>query len=498
MFAILPFCYAQEDAKRIEIETKFRSENYQVVPMGSHGLMLFTEKKDKVLGGKDTWYFTHYDTDLNKTWESQVQINNWMDFQSFDVDGSQIYLVFTRFASQDFDFIKVDVKTQTAQRLRIPAMSRLTFKDMKVMNSYAFIAGMAKNTPILLHFNLNENADKDDILKILPTSTTKKSEFEFLDKDTANQLLNFNFVNWKGGRSSLVMRSYDPSGEALSEIYIPRTEDKNLLTGKQSITEEGNVVIIGTYANGVSKLSDGIYIAEFDGPKPRYIRYYNFADLQNFFNYLSEKQKLKIEKKKERKESKHKDLNLKYNLLVHNLISKDDQYTLVAEAYYPTYRYDNGANWNGGIGFYNRYRYGYPMGNQKIFDGFQYTHAVLANFTKDGKLQWDNSFALEKVKRFDLKEMVKLNFEKDQTKLLYHFNGKLLAKVISENEVIADKNEIPLSTEHDHDKVKRSLKSELSYWYGNYFLAWGYQRIKNREDEVKQSRNVFFFNKIPF
>ncbi|MGB0521754.1 MAG: hypothetical protein ACPGJS_02280 [Flammeovirgaceae bacterium] len=497
----IAFCinlYGQEEALRVEIETKFRSEEYQVVPLNEHGLLLFVERKDKVLGGKNTWYFTHYNTDLEKVWETQIQVNNWMDYQGFDTDGSQLYLIFTRFASEDFEFIKVDTKAQQAEKLKVPALSRLTFRELKVMHGHAFVAGLAKNTPILLNFNLNKGVAQEDLLKILPTSTTKKSDFEFLDKDTTNQLINFNFVNWKGGMSNLVIRSYDPSGEPLSEIAIPRTDDKNLLSGKQSITEEGNAVIIGTYANGSSRLSDGLYITEFDGEKQRYIRYYSFTDLQNFFNYLPEKQKLKMEKRKEKKESKNKDLNFQYRLLIHNLISKNDKYTLIAEAYYPTYRYDNGTVWNGRVGFYNRYRYNYPMGSQRIFDGFQYTHAMLASFSKDGKLEWDNSFELEQVKYFNLREVVKLHFDQDKVKLLYHYRGKLLSKVIEGNQVNSGKNEIPLTTDHENDRVRRSYRSDLAFWYDNYFIAWGFQRIKNKEDEVKNTRNVFFFNKVPF
>jgi len=81
---------------------------------------------------------------------------------------------------------------------------------------------------------------------------------------------------------------------------------------------------------------------------------------------------------------------------------------------------------------------------------------------------------------------------------LYHYRGELLSKIIEGNKVVSLENEVPISTEFDHDEVKRAFNSDLSFWYGNYFLAWGFQRIKNKADEVKNKRNVFFFNKIPF
>lgn len=489
---------AQEQPLRVEIETKYRSEGYRVVTLGNDGLMLFIERKDKVLGGQNTFHFTYYDTHLQKKWEGAKKINNWMTFQGYDVDNGKLYLIFTRFASEDFEFLRIDPKSEEISKYKVPAIKRLAFKDISVMEDYAFVAGNVKGTPILLHIDLKVGTEKGERLKLLPSSTTRKSEFEFLDKDTTNRLINFNYVNWKGNESYLTLRSYDPTGEALSEIQVPRTENKNLLEGKQSITEEGNAVIIGTYANGSSKLSSGLYITEFNGNEQLYMNYYNFADLQHFFDYLPEKQRERMERKKERKESKDKDLNLEYRLLIHNLVSKGDKYTLIAEAYYPTYRYDNGGTGVGNVGI--RSRYSYPLNrSQRIFDGFQYTHAILASFTKDGKLEWDNSLELEQVKYFNLRQVVKVNFtEDDKVKLLYHYKGDLLSKVIDGNQVVADESEITISTDYNNDKIKRAYRSDLSFWYKNYFLAWGFQRIKNKEDDVRNVRNVFFFNKIPF
>mgnify|MGYP003341328917 CR=1 FL=1 len=45
----------------------------------------------------------------------------------------------------------------------------------------------------------------------------------------------------------------------------------------------------------------------------------------------------------------------------------------------------------------------------------------------------------------------------------------------------------------DNDKVRKSAKIQLNHWYGNYFVANGFQNITN-EDEGK--RLVYFLNKI--
>ena len=52
-----------------------------------------------------------------------------------------------------------------------------------------------------------------------------------------------------------------------------------------------------------------------------------------------------------------------------------------------------------------------------------------------------------------------------------------------------------IETENEGDKVRRTVKSNLNYWYGPYFIANGYQSISNDEEG---RRSVFYLNKIEF
>jgi hypothetical protein len=77
--------------------------------------------------------------------------------------------------------------------------------------------------------------------------------------------------------------------------------------------------------------------------------------------------------------------------------------------------------------------------------------------------------------------------------LSYHQNDQIITKSISnygKNENIRVQEIIP---EDKLEKVRRTVKSEINYWYGPYFIANGYQTISNQEDG---RRSVFFLNKI--
>ncbi len=55
-----------------------------------------------------------------------------------------------------------------------------------------------------------------------------------------------------------------------------------------------------------------------------------------------------------------------------------------------------------------------------------------------------------------------------------------------------------IETGLDADKTKWS-SSNLSYWYNGYFLAFGFQKIKNKEDKsVKRKRRVMYMSKVKY
>jgi hypothetical protein len=63
--------------------------------------------------------------------------------------------------------------------------------------------------------------------------------------------------------------------------------------------------------------------------------------------------------------------------------------------------------------------------------------------------------------------------------------------------VIEGKQYTPIETNYNNDKLISDYNSDMEYWYGNYFISYGYQKIKNVVQN-KGKRTVFYFNKIGF
>jgi hypothetical protein len=216
---------------------------------------------------------------------------------------------------------------------------------------------------------------------------------------------------------------------------------------------------------------------------------------------MNSRQQERMEKRIKKRKQQGKDLKLQYRLLVHDIIQRNGQYIMVAEAYYPEYRNSNYYA-PGMFGYgYGYYGYGYsPYGrNTPIFDGWVYTHAVIAGFDMQGNLLWDNSFEINDVKTYSLREKVKVSFAQDNIVLAYSHKGMLKTKIIHGNDIVEGKEDMPLRAEYEGDVVRKSSVDNVDYWYQNNFLAWGYQKIRNQKDEqVKGRRNVFYFSKVGF
>src|SRR5690606_24529791 len=168
----------------------------------------------------------------------------------------------------------------------------------------------------------------------------------------------------------------------------------------------------------------------------------------------------------------------------------DDGYLFLGEAYYPTYRTET----------YTTYVNGQPVqSTRQVFDGYQYTHAVLAKFSKEGDIIWDQIFEMNpSYKPMAVTRFIRIaKGSQDALNLVFANRNTIVSKSFSfDGEVIYDKTSEPIETNIEGDQTKRSF-SRINYWYDDYFLAYGSQVIKNKEEE-KKKRTVYFISKIKF
>ncbi len=506
--------YAQE-IKRIELPVPSHNEDYHTIPLAERGVLLVSQT------GKNTYNVQRFDTNLEKLWSIDGAIDANLDFVASSYDGVSVYLLFSRYRSALYQVVKVNIGPGFVETYTINTLDRFQITDFQTLGYAMFMGGTVRDEPVLIYTDLRTLQSK-----ILPSAIKGANAIQSIEVDTTHQLVNVGFAVRSRRQVRIVAHTYNEQGQLYSQVNVEPGDEYSFLNGRLQILSDSVKLMIGTYGyrnmqSSSSAASQGLFISKIVDDRVAFTRYHSFTDFSNFFSFMSERQQEKMERRIRRKKDSGGELKLSYRLLIHDIIPKDDQYVLVAEVFYPEYRSNNnnalgmssfygnpflyGARY--GSGLYNPYLYNPMFGmrgsnySNQVFDGFVYTHAIVANFDNAGRLIWDNSISFDNVKSLDLKEKINVQISgAGKTQLVYSKEGDITSKIIQGRQVIDGDKKVKLPTGIEGDKVRKTSTDEVSHWYGNYYLAWGEQRIVNPAGDIQSRgrRNVFYLNKISF
>lgn len=527
----LPHQLLSQDEKplRVEIEAKYNSDSYKIIPFGEKGVLLFymsNENNKQAAPGK--WLFTLYNTDFKEVWTKEENVSEEMEYGNFDHNDSIMYLLFENNTStklKEVQILKIDLDSAqiTSYTTTINANAGIT--SFKVYDDVAMLTGhtiperslmmlqscftftlapslfgmtLYNYEPFIFIYNLNKGTTKT--AKDTYPGQSYADDLAVDDKNGSFDVTVKNFIQRK--TNAMFIDEFNADAEKISTLkLVTKDNNRKINTCKIIALDENEKILIGTYNNntkgnkanpafaGFTEGASGIFFSKIVNGEQQEIKFYNFTHFNNFYNYISSRRALKMMKKARRLEAKGKEISYDYRLLVHDIIRKDSDYIMIAEAYYPEYHNETYVSYD---------YYGRPVYNTyTVFDGYRYTNAIIACFDSKGEMKWDNSFEIMNILTFDLKERVKIFFDGDDIVLTYSNEGNIASKIISGNEVVEGKQYTEIETNYSNDKLISDYNSDMEYWYGSYFISYGYQKIKNNL-QSKSKRTVFYFNKIAF
>ncbi|MBC7641334.1 MAG: hypothetical protein H7174_03195 [Flavobacterium sp.] len=471
---------AQKNSNRLEFDIKDGYENEVTFPMGANGIIqeaTASDANDGQVEIKSDLYST--DLVLKKSFsiliKSRCKIDDYCDSEGVHYSvyrGSRDYFAIVMLNTINMTYTKIEGEYDNDD----------TFNGMKVINNIAV-------------FKTLHNGKSTIVIIDLKTGETKVSTFKFEHFSSSDltiedfQVYNDEilvFINAKTNRKNedLYISKLNFNGDQLETYNITTDIEEKLITF-QATKMNGKYILTGTFSKTKKDMSQGIFLAEVVNKKLNFMKFYNFLDLKNFTSYLPQKQQDKIEKKKERKEENGKELLINYNIAIHPIIAVENGYEFLGEAYYPVYHTVTTRMANGGFSSYT------------VFDGYRYTHAVLAKFDKQGGLSWDNTFSMyPNSMPFYVKRFIQIKQDNANLNLVFADRNQINYKSfnpLNGSEIKSTTQEI-IDTYNEGDKVKRSF-SNIEYWYDDNFLAFGSQVIINKEAE-KRKRKIIFLNKI--
>lgn len=497
LFAVLIILAFESQAQVRQVRFEMPLHDGQVDPyrttsLQENGLLLYGHF---LADGANAIEVIRLDTAFNEIWRGFIKIDRGMFMVFSFYANSNIYMLLKDRYNPlaEFQLLAVQVSKGNYTMNSVKTMIPFIPTNFVVTKQAALIGGHFNYRPLVLHYDLATYQSK-----VLPGFFNEQGDLNQLNADengNIDVLVSGKTIN---RRRSLWLRRYDANGDLLKTIVLQPEDNMNLIYGRSVNTADGSQIVCGVYGR-YTEYSRGIFLANVNAYGEYDINYYNFADLQKFFSYMKAKRERRVRDRIERRKVQGKKNRFNYRVLVNELMPYGDQFVMLGEAFYPHYSYPQTGRNYGGYTYFPRYGYIPSTRGDLIFDGYQYTHAVVIGFDNTGKLTWDNSFEINDVRTMQLQQYVKIRPDKDKISLMYLFDNKIRSKIIKEAEVLEGKSYDPLSMAFRDDVVKErgTQGTKLDYWYGDVFYATGIQNISNLRDAgVNLSRRVFFINKI--
>lgn len=493
LFGLCAFsCHAQIiQSARYEVSVDRRESNYEIIPAEQRGLFVLSRL---LVGQTEQLEITSLDTAFRQTWKGYLPLTKGSMLISKRAAYNQLYILQRNLPLSRNDLSVIVVSKDSAKYTQyfIRNYIPITTTEFQILPDAIIIGGYYNRVPVVIYYSFITR--KSRILPGLLNESGELTQVKVYPDGTFDVLISAKNLN---GIQTIWIKNYDASGELLRNYSLEPEGNKNLIFARSLKINQDMHVVAGVYGARNSEYSRGLFIASIDPAGIQQMRYYNFADLENFFKYLKAKREQRIKARIQRRKIKGKRIRFSYRFLVHEIVPYQEQYVLLGEAFYPKYiTFDRGFY----SGFFNPHTLGNGSSftrDGRIFDGYYYTHAAVMGFDKDGNVIWDNSFEINDVKTFTLEQFVKLETQSDKIALLYVYDNELRTKIIKGNEVLEGKATEPIKTRSDSEIIDRenSNVTRLDYWYGKYFYAYGVQEITNSRSG---KRKVFFINKVSY
>ena len=466
--------------------------------------------RDIPLSNKSSFTFQQYDYALHLRQELPLEVPKEFDFTRMCAEGTTVYALFTSHSNPGRLWVAAysgplgQVRTQQFESKLSREVVELKALDGRLFAT-VLLTDQRHVTALLLDVATGQMQYLSSIYEPLPTQLTFVA-------DAASRRAEYVLSQTNGRKSRLLLKQLTDHGQLVSSEFVQAESERGLISAQISPAADSTSgrLLAGTYTLRDPRYSQGLFAADLSAGvtangSRRSLRFYDFANLKHFFDFMSPGRARRLRQKSEKLRAADRVLRLRYRTLIHDLIPFEDGYVMVAEIYFPYYRHNTYGGLYGPGYLYNPYYYsGYGNNNwsrgNRGFDGYRITHALVCGFDKRGNLLWDNTFVLKDVVRYSLSETVRLCVLPDGRRLAmaYLTDDKLNYKIIDRTAPSPNDLHVNLKTSSvptAKEKATTTSNEGLVTWYGNRFLAYGYQHV--RADHAP-NREVFFLNSIGF
>ncbi len=491
---------------RLEIPGNLNAETYKVVPVQNKEVIVFYESSS-VEEGKRIWFFAALDEKLKQKWLKKVPLTNNMTFISSQETSKKVYFLFKNFGKtgNDYDVYEIVVLDKIDQHFVSITGSlplNVEIKDFKVignrgvlaLNKKGFEADLAfvdlvTGEIIPVHLNKEEGA----LIETLHADQQRKMFYvvvKYYNKVTyfRDEVAAFTLQ----GKEVFSLKSEYPNN-----LRLPRNHQFVRIT-------KNEIDLVGTYDlitgrkpdwKDVSKednrdaMTAGFFYLKFKDGKQIALEFYDFMKFGNI-HYAIQGNQVIMTKNKDDKDKTNKKVNVYYFVNNPQVTKLGNEAVFSVELYKPYYIMETRMDYD----FYGRmYPYTY-----EVFAGYEFYDVIFAGFDKNGKMLWNNDFPISDLLSYSLNDHIILVPDDPLLTLAYVTKGELISQTFEKGKDLTDREKIKIETAFRKDRIVEDENNKIVHWYDDYYLIFGYQRIRNRSLQDKSNRTVFFMNKVAF
>ena len=468
---------------RVEFEAN-RNNDFTIINGEEDGLGVIIESFRKV-GKQLEWTFVKLDGNLEEEWQKNFNVNISSRLLGYEYAEGKYYVLASASQYRTEELLVFEIEDEKVRKFEITTVFPISLDYFEVIGETLLLGGTVNLKPVIITYNVNEKKPK-----VLPGFYENRNNIMDIIIDDDESM--FTVVM----RERLVTKQYTTraktftsDGLLVQDVLIEPGERRNLIDASSTTFDNGIQLMAGAHSKKSTSYSKGLYLAKFVNGRQQFIRYHQYADLQNFFGYLNSKKEKRIKKRIEKRKSLGKKNKFNYRLVVHDILEREDGINiLVGEAYYP--RYSNSTT------YANPY---FNSGNASGFLGYKYTHAIVVAFDANGEILWDHSFKIRDVLTYSLDKFIAINMVEDDIVLMYLEENEIRTKVVARSDVVEGQTFTPVKLNDQQEEVRsRDPEIEgLEPWVEGSFYAYGIHSVSKSQSSVfGGSRKVFYINKI--
>jgi len=481
------------------------TEKFHIAPMSQDGLLVFYETNQMNTEGNRLWYYALFDVHLKQKWLRPVSLSDKLFYVNQEQVGNKVYFVFKNSGKLKKDAGYYDIL--------IYNITKQTFSNIKgSLPLKAEIAGFAVQGEEL-GLGLNLRNHKADILFV--NTTTGDIKVAHLN-DLQQAAVAGIYRNSSAGTFVVVTSSMDAKSSIKHIVYSFRPDaslvqkvDINYFDPMSKLDDfvladasGNNLKFFGAYhlmtkgsffsgnRDDDNPNTAGLFYLSIENGKQKELRHFNFMDFKNIQGTFMQSEFHKTKGRMSKGSGVRPGTVSLLNITRPETFHVNNGYVVAANAYLAYYKSESHMEYD----FYGNM---FPT-NYRVFAGYQFYDIILAGFTGDGRMIWDNDFPLKNILSYKIENKALVYPDSAIITLAYVSGGQIITQDISGSKKLDSREKINIASRYGRDRPVGSGESKMIHWYAHYFLVYGYQQLKNRALQDHPLRTVFYINKVTF